>query len=127
MFILYTISQGKSEFIGRTVTKPHVKLAEELYTKPQFPPSLEWYELTRGPDHAGELLATFELLHVSYKICFKVFYSKKAPYASRGFYTCRVIEILLVSWPNDGHWSCKLSCFIYLVFLFLALLCFTFS
>lgn len=65
IFILYTISQGKSEFIGRTVAKPHVKLAEEPYTKPHFPPSLEWYELTRGPDHAGELLATFELLHVS--------------------------------------------------------------
>lgn len=72
MFIRYTISQGKSEFIGRTVAKPHVKLAEEPYTKPYFPPSLEWYELTHGPDHAGELLATFELLHVSYNICFKV-------------------------------------------------------
>jgi hypothetical protein len=55
---------GKSEFIGRTVAKPHVKLAEEPYTKPHFPASLEWYELTRGPDHAGELLATFELLHL---------------------------------------------------------------
>jgi hypothetical protein len=73
MFILYLISQGKSEFIGRTVAKPHVKLAEEPYGKPNFPPSLEWYELMRGPDHAGELLATFELLQVSYKICFKVF------------------------------------------------------
>lgn len=83
MFILYTISQGKSEFIGRTVAKPHVKLAEEPYTKPHFPPSLEWYELTRGPDHAGELLATFELLHVSYKICFKVlFIGRKATYVS---------------------------------------------
>ncbi|PSN37731.1 Otoferlin [Blattella germanica] len=55
---------GKSEFIGRTVAKPHVKLAEEPYQKPNFPPSLEWYELTRGPDHAGELLATFELLQM---------------------------------------------------------------
>ena len=78
MFILYTFSQGKSEFIGRTVGKPHVKLAEEPYTKPHFPPSLEWYELTRGPDHAGELLATFELLHVSYKICFKVYYRQES-------------------------------------------------
>ncbi|XP_069701783.1 otoferlin-like [Periplaneta americana] len=55
---------GKSEFIGRTVAKAHVKLAEEPYAKPNFPPSLEWYELSRGPDHAGELLATFELLEL---------------------------------------------------------------
>ncbi|CAG2054114.1 unnamed protein product [Timema podura] len=46
---------GKSEFIGRTIARPHVKLLEETYSKPEFPPSLEWYELTRGPDHAGEL------------------------------------------------------------------------
>nr|CAD7405426.1 unnamed protein product [Timema poppensis] len=40
-------------------------LLEEAYSKPEFPPSLEWYELTRGPDHAGELLATFELLQLT--------------------------------------------------------------
>lgn len=56
--------QGKSEFIGRTVARPHVKLLEEPYAKPLFPPSLQWHELTRGPDYAGELLATFELLQV---------------------------------------------------------------
>nr|CAD7423852.1 unnamed protein product [Timema monikensis] len=56
---------GKSEFIGRTIARPHVKLLEEAYSKPEFPPSLEWYELTRGPDHAGELLATFELLQLT--------------------------------------------------------------
>ncbi|XP_047105001.1 otoferlin-like [Schistocerca piceifrons] len=55
---------GKSEFIGRTVARPHVKLVDEPYSKPNFPPSLEWYELMRGPDHAGELLATFELLEL---------------------------------------------------------------
>lgn len=78
MFMLHLILQGKSEFIGRTVAKPHVKSAEEPYAKPHFPPSLEWYELTRGPDHAGELLATFELLQVSYTICFKVVYRQKS-------------------------------------------------
>ncbi|XP_047543400.1 otoferlin-like [Vanessa atalanta] len=55
---------GKSEYIGRTIARPHVKAFNELYEKPQFPPSLEWYEITRGDDGAGELLATFELLEI---------------------------------------------------------------
>ncbi|KAJ8967782.1 hypothetical protein NQ317_005559, partial [Molorchus minor] len=41
---------GKSEFIGRTLAKPIVKLKDEAFT------------ITRGTDHAGELLAAFELL-----------------------------------------------------------------
>ncbi|XP_057656510.1 otoferlin-like isoform X1 [Diorhabda carinulata] len=54
---------GKSEFIGRTLAKPNVKLKEDAYCKPKFPPSLEWFTLTRGTDgRAGELLAAFELL-----------------------------------------------------------------
>ncbi|XP_022168096.1 otoferlin-like isoform X2 [Myzus persicae] len=55
---------GKSEFIGRTVAKPHVKLLEDDYVRPDFPPSLEWYDVHRGMEHAGELLATFELLQL---------------------------------------------------------------
>ncbi|CAH0768231.1 unnamed protein product [Bemisia tabaci] len=55
---------GKSEFIGRAIAKPHVKLLEEPYSKPNFPPSLEWYEIHRGLEQAGELLATFELLEL---------------------------------------------------------------
>lgn len=55
---------GKSEFIGRTLGKPHVKLREDAYAKPKFPPSLEWFDITRGSDHAGELLAAFELLEL---------------------------------------------------------------
>lgn len=54
--------QGKSEYIGRAVARPHVKLASESYTPPKFPPSLEWYDVTRGVARAGELLAVFELL-----------------------------------------------------------------
>lgn len=72
MFITYHCSsffQGKSEFLGRTIAKPHVKLASEAYTKPNFPPSLEWYDIHRGSEHAGELLATFELLQVSKFFC----------------------------------------------------------
>ncbi|KAJ8935193.1 hypothetical protein NQ314_012950, partial [Rhamnusium bicolor] len=55
---------GKSEFIGRTLAKPTVKLRDESYAKPRFPPSLEWFTISRGTDHAGELLATFELLEL---------------------------------------------------------------
>ncbi|XP_076628524.1 otoferlin isoform X2 [Colletes latitarsis] len=53
---------GKSEYIGRAVARPHVKLASESYTPPEFPPSLEWYDVFRGAARAGELLAVFELL-----------------------------------------------------------------
>lgn len=41
-----------------------MKLLEDDYVKPEFPPSLEWYDVHRGMEHAGELLATFELLQV---------------------------------------------------------------
>ncbi|CAN8001099.1 unnamed protein product, partial [Ixodes hexagonus] len=53
---------GKSEFIGRTISRPHVKFSDDLYVKPAFPPCLEWHDLYRGTEQAGELLATFELL-----------------------------------------------------------------
>ncbi|XP_064096144.1 otoferlin-like isoform X4 [Macrobrachium nipponense] len=51
-------SVGKSEFIGRALARPHIKLREKPYERPH----LEWHDLYRGTDHAGELLATFELL-----------------------------------------------------------------
>ncbi|EEC19061.1 conserved hypothetical protein [Ixodes scapularis] len=56
---------GKSEFIGRTISRPHVKFGDDLYVKPAFPPCLEWHDLYRGTEQAGELLATFELLQFS--------------------------------------------------------------
>lgn len=56
--------QGKSEFIGRALTKPVVKMSNEKYTSPKFPPRLEWWDIYRGQDKAGELLACFELLQV---------------------------------------------------------------
>ncbi|XP_018569831.1 otoferlin-like [Anoplophora glabripennis] len=59
---------GKSEFIGRTLAKPLVKLRDEPYAKPRFPPSLECFTIRRGTDHAGELLATFELLELPNEI-----------------------------------------------------------
>ncbi|XP_045490218.1 otoferlin-like [Pieris rapae] len=58
---------GKSDFIGRALARPHVKSLYEKYEKPDFPPSLEWYNIYRGGESAGELLATFELLEVPLK------------------------------------------------------------
>ena len=61
---LYFILKGDSEFIGRALARPLVKLAHEKYEKPLFPPALEWFEIMRGEERAGELLAAFELLQV---------------------------------------------------------------
>ena len=51
---------GKSEFIGRAIAKPRVKLRENPYVTP----TLEWFDIVRGPDNAGELLAAFEMLEI---------------------------------------------------------------
>jgi otoferlin len=51
---------GKSEFIGRAIAKPRIKMKEMNYVTP----ALEWFEVTRGLDNAGELLAAFELLEI---------------------------------------------------------------
>ncbi|KAK7100137.1 hypothetical protein V1264_023132 [Littorina saxatilis] len=58
-------SVGKSEFIGRALCKPVVKMSTEEYAPPKFPPRLEWWDVYRGTERAGELLATFELLQLA--------------------------------------------------------------
>ncbi|XP_035473400.2 otoferlin isoform X2 [Scophthalmus maximus] len=55
---------GKAEFIGRTFAKPTIKMCEEHYGPPRFPPQLEYYQIYRGNCTAGELLAAFELLQI---------------------------------------------------------------
>lgn len=57
--------QGKAEFIGRTFAKPTIKMCDEYYGPPRFPPQLEYYQVYRGNCTAGELLAAFELLQVT--------------------------------------------------------------
>ena len=56
--------QGKDEYIGRTIAKPTVKMSNERYESPKFPPKLDWYQIYRGVTKAGEILASFELLQV---------------------------------------------------------------
>ena len=60
----FVLFKGKAEFIGRALARPIVKASDERYEKPNFPPSLEWFDVYRGTDKAGELLAAFELLQV---------------------------------------------------------------
>lgn len=50
--------------MGRTFAKPVVKMADEHYGPPRFPPQLEYYQIYRGNCCAGEMLAAFELLQV---------------------------------------------------------------
>uniref|UniRef100_A0A3Q2XCE0 Otoferlin n=1 Tax=Hippocampus comes TaxID=109280 RepID=A0A3Q2XCE0_HIPCM len=57
-------TQGKAEFIGRTFAKPAIKMCEEHYGPPRFPPQLEYFQIYRGNCTAGELLAAFELLQI---------------------------------------------------------------
>ncbi|XP_069351375.1 otoferlin isoform X3 [Eulemur rufifrons] len=57
-------TMGKADFMGRTFAKPVVKMADEGYCPPRFPPQLEYYQIYRGNATAGDLLAAFELLQV---------------------------------------------------------------
>ncbi|XP_061126606.1 otoferlin isoform X4 [Syngnathus typhle] len=57
---------GKAEFIGRTFAKPTIKMCEEHYGPPRFPPQLEYFQIYRGNCTAGELLAAFELLQIPF-------------------------------------------------------------
>lgn len=50
--------------MGRTFAKPLVKMVDEAYCPPRFPPQLEYYQIYRGSATAGDLLAAFELLQV---------------------------------------------------------------
>ena len=52
-------------------------MACEPYEKPFFPPALEWFQIFRGEEKAGELLAAFELLQVKYSIITELLLSDK--------------------------------------------------
>ncbi|KAK9306192.1 hypothetical protein QLX08_003081 [Tetragonisca angustula] len=53
---------GFKEFCGRCTAIPLVKLAEETYSPPDFPPKLEWYKFKSQRDCSGSVLAAFELI-----------------------------------------------------------------
>ncbi|XP_042076269.1 otoferlin isoform X3 [Haplochromis burtoni] len=63
---IYDQDTGKAEFIGRTFAKPTIKMCDEHYAPPRFPPQLEYFQIYRGNCTAGELLAAFELLQIPF-------------------------------------------------------------
>ena len=61
-YLIFNFFQvGKAEFLGRAVGRPSVQLCECDYKMP----SLEWFQIYRGAEEAGELLATFEMFEVT--------------------------------------------------------------
>ena len=50
------------------MARPLVKKAETKYEAPLFPPKLEWFQIYRGENAAGEMLAAFELFEVRHTI-----------------------------------------------------------
>ncbi|CAB4068037.1 OTOF [Lepeophtheirus salmonis] len=53
---------GKAEFLGRSVGKPWVCL---IGSSDYQTPSLEWFQIYRGNEEAGELLAAFEMFELA--------------------------------------------------------------
>ena len=56
------IYQGDPEFMGRAMVRPKVKLLDERYEEPNWPPKLQWWDVYRGTKKGGEILASFELV-----------------------------------------------------------------
>ena len=56
----FALKVGKAEFLGRALGRPSVTLVEDNYRQP----NLEWFQIHRGNDEAGELLATFQMFEV---------------------------------------------------------------
>lgn len=53
------------EFVGRCLMRPKVKLLGEAYTKPDFPPDLEWFKICNElNENVGEILAAVEFLEL---------------------------------------------------------------
>ena len=60
------------------MSRPLVKRAEDPYDKPLFPPKLEWFDIFRGDNPAGEILAAFELFQVKIAVKLKWAYSNRS-------------------------------------------------
>ncbi|XP_015125981.1 otoferlin [Diachasma alloeum] len=53
---------GSKEYCGRCIATPVVKLKDETYSPPEFPPTLAWHKLKTQRDFQGSILAAFELI-----------------------------------------------------------------
>ena len=61
VLIMSSLKVGKAEFLGRATAKPSVYLEEDLH---YAPPKLDWFQIYRGNEDAGELLAAFEMFEL---------------------------------------------------------------
>jgi len=68
-------------------------MACEPYEKPFFPPALEWFQIFRGEEKAGELLAAFELLQVSMVNEFSLCKPLQQPFLSQFSFSVRVLPL----------------------------------
>ncbi|XP_071807797.1 otoferlin-like isoform X5 [Asterias amurensis] len=57
--------KGGAEFIGRSLVVPYVKLLDDPYSKPTFPPLLQWHSIFRGQAQAGEMLGAIEMIQLT--------------------------------------------------------------
>ena len=64
LFLCSQKKVGKPEFIGRAIGKPHIQLCEDPYAVPK----LEWFQIYRGTEEAGELLSAFEMFEVIFNV-----------------------------------------------------------
>ena len=61
LLVKFALKVGKAEFLGRALGRPSVTLVEDNYRQP----NLEWFQIHRGNDEAGELLAAFQMFEVN--------------------------------------------------------------
>ena len=76
-------------------------MSSEEYGPPKFPPRLDWWDVYRGSERAGELLAAFELLQVCWM--------------------CRVMQLVL-----GGIFQAVIGSFVCTVSVFFSLFSFSF-
>ena len=67
MEVLDQDKTNKNDLIGRCTLYPLVKLNEENYEPPEFPPKLKWERLYIDTQETGRILITSEFLEVSDK------------------------------------------------------------
>uniref|UniRef100_A0A8D0G245 Fer-1 like family member 6 n=1 Tax=Sphenodon punctatus TaxID=8508 RepID=A0A8D0G245_SPHPU len=84
---------GKSEYIGSTVAAPVVTLVDQKYE----PPKLSYHPVYCGNLSGGDLLATFELLQVSYESLPK---AKQSPVLFWGLRELKKVQLLSVDRPQ---------------------------
>ena len=66
---------GKAEFIGRSFARTYIRFSDQFYSRP----SLQWFDIRRGDEQAGQLLAAFELVQLTTRERTSVDYPGRLP------------------------------------------------